>query len=165
MDAKSAISEAQGKILDRLAECENAAGYLYDRFAEQFEKHAVFWSGMANEERQHATLLLSLHKTLDQGHLFFHIGRFSDDRIDTFLKMVRSEVRTLKSGRVSELQAFRTALRVEATLLESGFYECVESDAPAFQHLARAMVERTEEHQERIRDLIFSIRQDKTWDA
>lgn len=165
MDAKAAITEAQGKILDRLAECETAAAQLYTLFSETFADNTAFWTELAKEEHQHARLLLSLHNVLDKGCLFYHIGRFSKERIDTFLRVVKNEARLLKTGRVSKLQSYHAALRVESTLLESGFYECVESDAPAFQHLARAMVQRTEEHRERIRDVLCSTREEHTWDT
>lgn len=152
MNTREKVAEAQAKILQGLIECEEVIQQLYEDYSKTVPTMTAFWIRLAREEKQHAAMLRTLHRFLKKGHLFSNIGRFSETAIEPIMKLVADARIEAASGRVSAHQAVQVALRIETSLIDSRFYDVVESDAPEFKHIAQTLSHATAIHTEQIRE-------------
>ena len=146
MDIRTKVREAQRRILDHLAQCEEAIATLYDAYGRSFPEMAAFWNSLSAEEHAHVRLLKSLHKQLDKGNVFYNLGRFDTQIIDAYITKARAEQAALKTGTVSASQAVSVALLLETSLVDAHFYDIVTSDAPEFTVIADHLSKATRRH-------------------
>lgn len=156
MDTKARVRDAQTKIIDRLAESESAVGDLYKAYRDLDPEMAPFWQALVQEEEMHARLLTSMHTFLEKGNIFFNLGRFDLDSLETFLAFVAKERAAAEERVLSRSQMVGVALNVETSIQDSGFYDLVKSDAPAFRHIAEKLSTDTKVHVQKIRDLFLA---------
>lgn len=163
MSIMDQVIASQRKILASLAAWETRIGELYDTYAKLYPRNRRLWQALAAEERQHAELLLSLNQELDEGHLFWDIGRFGEDAIAPYMDFVNEAIEKVLSNSLSESEIMETALAVEGSLLEAKFYVEVTSDSPRFVHIAKALVNATEHHVGRLKTVIHDHAGDNNW--
>jgi len=133
---------------------EQAIGTLYEKYAEQFVGLTEFWSRLAKEEYEHARWLGALEIYVDQGHLFWGAARFSEPAVQRELDKVRDALNRVAAGDMRVVEALKTAGDLESSLLEAGFYDTVESSAPKFRKIAKALSAATREHSRLIYQLL-----------
>ena len=124
-DHKSKVAEAQGKIVDRLVECETAIAELYAAYADAFPDRKGFWQKLSAEERDHARLLQTMHKLLDKGHFLYDIGRFNHREIDSLLHRITAELDSVRQEPPPETSAATAALSIENSIIDAHFYDIV----------------------------------------
>jgi hypothetical protein len=155
--ARSAIIEAQRKILKVLAVLEDRIGDLYASYSERYSYTRALWVGLVEEERSHALMLASLEKQLDAGFMFWNLGLFSVENITSEIRRIDELIAQSKEPAFEEKEALFTASRIETSVLDSGFYAAVQSDSPEFVHIAKALNEATKTHVNRVQKALQSF--------
>ena len=155
MDIKIKIREAQKLIIDRLALCEESIAELYAAYSKRLPEMADFWQALSNEEKNHARLLKSLHKQLDNGVIINNIGRFDKPTIEAFITKIQTELAMLKESSISVLHATTVALSIEASIVDGYFYEIATSDAPEFKSIAEYLTKATHGHIELVQNQLI----------
>ena len=163
MDSKAAVQKAQREILQNLVRWESSISALYHEYSRLFPVMADFWSTLSQEETAHAHLLQALEKTLDEGHIFWNIGHFGPEAVHHETVQVEEAINRAMAAKVSAREAVFAAVKIEASLLESRFYNVVKSDAPEFERVARKLTKATEDHVARIRAQLMETTDDDRW--
>lgn len=148
MNPKEKISKAQAKIIDELAACEDLLAALYTEFGRNLPEMSEFWTNMAREESNHGAMLRTMHKLLEQGHIFFGIGHFNEALLRELNDYVRDEIANVQNRVLNSRYALAVALKIETSLIESRFYELTTSDAPQFRIIAERLCADTRRHQQ-----------------
>jgi hypothetical protein len=154
MNTRLALIEAQRKILKRLAELENAIGDLYEYYASRFPATLTLWTTLVEEERAHALMLHSLERQLDAGYVFWNLGQFNVDTVNSEMGRLETLFTKSKDPAFTEREALIAASRIESSVLDSHFYSTVKSDSPEFSHMAKALDDATRTHVNRIQDAL-----------
>jgi len=159
LELKEKVIQAQRKILDGLAECEEAVSKLYGIYARILTEDRKFWEDLSREETGHANILRAMHKQLDQGHIFQNIGRFTEKVMQAQRDEIKSAIASAERDGVSDLQAMETALAIESSILDSHFFDTVTSDSKEYQIIAEKLSADTARHQQAVRSKLQEIQQ------
>jgi len=145
-DIQVKVVEAQRKIIDDLARCEEAICRLYALYSEKLPDLADFWSDLSEKESVHAKLLRSMHKQIDKGEIFHNIGRFDQRSISSFLAKLDEAADFANTQPITPMESIETALAIESSVLDAHFYDIVKSDAKEYKILAGRLSEDTHAH-------------------
>ena len=151
---KDRIIRAQRQILNDLAAHESMIGELYDMYATMHPQNSSLWSALAKEEREHASMLISLNKLLDNGSLFWNLGEFANANVAEQLAVIHTAANRARNSKPSESECIETAVQIEASLLDSKFYSVVTSEAKDFTYVCQALSKATEKHLQQLKDKI-----------
>ncbi len=157
MDAKEKIIQAQTEIINNLANCETAIAELYATYSEIFPDRKDFWLNLSGKEKHHAALLQSLRKQLSNGNIFYNIGRFDQNSIQSLLNTIQSANALAKENNASQSQAIRTALSIESSVVDAHFYDIVKSDAAEFKIIADKLSTDTYDHVKTVRNKMLEL--------
>lgn len=146
MNTKEKIRESQREILRSLVKWESSIGRLYGVYSEKLPEMAEFWSKMSAQEQDHARMLESLECKLDEGFLFWNIGKFQKDFILDELMIVDTAMTEAQGPDLTAHDAMTVAIKLESSLLDSKFYSVVKSDAPDFTAMAEVLQQATQNH-------------------
>jgi hypothetical protein len=135
-----------------LAEHEEAMSALYSAYATEFPDVGDLWSSLARDEHGHGALLRSLAERTGD------LAAFVDNR-GYDLAEVRADTERLKNlAQVTPVagfplqEAFRAALKLEDSLIESQIFVAYEGDPPEVVKAVDTLREQTEKHQRRLRE-------------
>ena len=151
---KDRIIQAQRQILNDLAAHESMIGELYDMYATMHPQSSSMWSALAKEEREHSSMLTAMNKLLDNGNLFWNLGGFAGANVAEQLTVIHTAVDRARNSKPSESECIETAVRIEASLLDSKFYSVVTSEAKDFTYVCQALSRETEKHLQQLKDKI-----------
>jgi hypothetical protein len=140
------VKASQEDKLKSLSSLEDTIGNLYDTFAVLFPEKSEFWSAIANEERKHAKLLLSMCGLIKDGYVFYHLDHMKTEAIESYLTLAQEKLQAAKEGQISQSEAVAMALSIESSIVEAKFYEDVKSDAPEFKIIAERLASDTAKH-------------------
>jgi len=140
------IGTAQRRIIEKMAGIETSLSGLYRIYAEKFPVLSELWTSLAREEEGHAKKLQSLVAVLDEGFLFKDIGRFGEAQFQPVVQSIAKAKQAAMQAALDPAQALNTTLSLEASFLETRFYEIVNSDDPAFQKVAGLLSSETRNH-------------------
>ena len=152
---KDRIIEAQRQVLTDLAAHESMIGELYDMYAAMHPQSSSLWSALAKEERAHSTMLLALNKLLDNGHLFWNLGQFSNEAVAEELMIIHTALDQARIINPSEAECIKTAIQIESSLLDSKFYSVVTSEAKDFAYVCQALIRATEKHLQKLKNKLI----------
>ncbi len=105
-----------------------------------------FWNELAEDEYNHASVLSGLEKQLDKGSVFWNLGHFHAHATRDFVALAESVSEQADNPNLPEGEAFRLAVKIETSLVDSKFYSVVESDATEFKYVAEAMLKAEKAH-------------------
>ena len=137
--------------LSLLAANERAIATLYEEYAARFPAQSDFWSGLADDEKQHATWLeeLGLPDATSPGT---SPSRFAPEAIETFTSYVREQTNEVRAGHVSPAVALTTAYFIETALMERRFFEQLAPDIGPVGAVMSRLVRSTAEHVNKVKD-------------
>ena len=150
VELQANVKAAQANMLGLLVSLQEAASALYSAYAQRLSSRSDFWARMAAEEMQHAAMLRSLYKVLEQGKVFYNVERFNRKAIQAETDFILDAEFQARHGRCSIYSAVNAALRVERSLCKSGFYATATSDAPQFRIIAASMMRHLDAHISRL---------------
>lgn len=151
MDAKTQIADAQKKILRGLIKWEEHISQLYSVYAKKCPDKKAFWLKISAEELSHAALLKSFMHQLDEGYVFMNIGSFQEEEMAEEVERIDATAMDSMKVGYGHREALAAALKIEASHMDVGFYESVDSTIPTFKKIAETLKRATAEHVERLR--------------
>ena len=154
MEEKNAL----GQILELLAEHEQSLAQLYDLYAQQFGDYRDFWFELAHDKRNHAGWIRMLRGGIYAGDITFKKDRFNLDELQRAIVFIRVQIDTTYCCEVTLMRAFSTAVGLEETSLEKGFFNIFEGDAAQLQHILIDVRVSVNEHCKKIRSQYDQIR-------
>ncbi len=149
-------------VVEALAEHEEAMSALYNAFAQRYPETGDLWKTLCAEEYAHGKLLRSLPGRVDEAGLRTFVAARSVD-----LDEVRAETKRLVN--LAQLtadaglplqEAFRTAVHLEDSLIESHVFVVTDEDSPEVAEVLGTLREQTERHQRHLAESLstFSVR-------
>lgn len=148
--AGSAVLEnvriAQAAMIGHLVSIEESVSLLYSTYSKRIDVYSGFWASMAAEEMQHAAMLRKLYTVLEKGNVFYNVARFNRKSLLADMDGILDIAYNAKYNELSHYIAINEALKIERHLIDSDFYQTVESDAPEFKFIADRMISLSRDH-------------------
>ncbi|MBA4387893.1 MAG: hypothetical protein C0404_07920 [Verrucomicrobia bacterium] len=113
-----------------LAEHEGAMSDFYGVCATLLRDAEQFWRTLAEEELGHQEIVTTLHEKLHQGALKFKRPRFAASAILDSLDVIAQRKKQMQTHGISMREALRLAVDFETGMLETGFFNIADGDAP-----------------------------------
>lgn len=139
-------------VVEALAEHEEAMSVLYNAFAQAYPEVGDLWKTLCAEEYAHSKLLRSLPGRVDEAGLQAFVASRSVD-----LDEVRAETKRLvdlaqltAAAGLPLQEAFRTAVHLEDSLIESQVFVVSGEDSPEVAEVLGTLKEQTERHQKHL---------------
>lgn len=155
------IVAAQDRILQELAACESLVADLYSLYKERQPNMAELWDKLSREERQHARLIEGVRNDLTQGELMNELGQFNLENIQHLCDYIRTRIDEARSCTPSHQEAVDIALSIEASIIDSRFFDFVHSNGSSFQQAASQLAHETKHHIQMIQDMKLALLQSK----
>ena len=147
------IVKAPQVILEAMKEHEKAISDLYELYARKFSEYKDFWTGLSQEEVQHAGWLERLQNDIEDNTEDFVIERFPVDAIQRSTEFVKKQMETAEQPDFVLINALSTALRLEEALMESKYFEVLETDSAKTKHTLTMLAQSTQAHYQKVRKL------------
>ena len=141
--------EKQLIVLNTLAELEESVGRLYEAYAALFPDYRQFWSGLVDEEKQHAVWVRELRALVEKGAAKFTENRFNVFAIQAYINYLKEELEKAK-GRTL-VNALSIASYIEESLMEHNYFEVIDGDSEELKQTLRNLAGATQDHIERVR--------------
>jgi len=145
-NVQASVKASQANMLGLLVSLEEAASSLYSAYSRRLKTSEKFWAKMAADEMQHASVIRSLYKILDKGSVFYNVGRFNQKAIQEDVTFAVNAEFEARHGKLSIHDAINTALQIERSITETGFFAIVTSDSREYQIIAKRLTECTQVH-------------------
>jgi hypothetical protein len=155
MNVQNRVIQAQTKIINDLALCEEAISDLYFTYSRVFPDSQEFWKDLSQKEIGHANILRSMHKQLVKGNLFRNMGRFNPAEIGFFIDRLNDVNVYAKENSITQEEAVLTALSIESSILDAHFYDIVQSDADEYRIIASRLSADTHDHVKAVQDMLM----------
>ena len=147
----AAVSDPKA-VVEALAEHEEAMSALYGAFAQQYPEVGDLWKTLCAEEYAHGKLLRSFLGRVDEAGLQTFVSArtidLDDVRADT-KRLVNLAQLTADAGLPLQ-EAFRTAVHLEDSLIESQVLVVTDEDSPEVAEVLGTLKEQTERHQKHL---------------
>jgi hypothetical protein len=139
-------------VVEALAAHEEAMSALYDAFAQAYPEFGDLWKTLCAEEYAHGKLLRSLPARVDDAGLQAFVASRSIDldgvRVDT--KRLGDLARIAADAGLPLQEAFRTAVHLEDSLIESQVFVVTDADSAEVAEVLGTLKEQTERHQKHL---------------
>ena len=139
-------------VVEALAAHEEAMSALYNAFAQAYPEVGDLWKTLCAEEYAHGKLLRSLPARVDDAGLRAFVAARSIDldgvRADT--KRLVDLARIAVDAGLPLQEAFRTAVHLEDSLIESQVFVVTDEDPPEVAEVLGTLKEQTERHQKHL---------------
>ena len=138
------------EAIDALAENEMLISGLYRIFSKRFPDYHDFWSKMAEEEMQHASMIRSLVPEVKEGTVRFKTEGMDKTSIDMFHDYLKFSLARAREQDIPLKDAFETALAIEHDLIERSFFDLFETDTSELALIFEGLASSTIEHHRRL---------------
>ena len=145
--------ENQVISLEMLAKNEERVGQLYIVYAETFPEMREFWSGLADDEKTHAMWIRVLEDMTHEGKLSFNSERLKSTTILKFSSNIEKEIDKTSKTRLSLIDALSVAISIEENLIESKYFEALETDSTDIKRILKDLDAATKEHAQKLREV------------
>lgn len=136
-------------ILQLLEENELNISALYSLYADKIPSKRAFWERLSAEEISHAASLNSNGPDIDSAQSIVE-NNFSRGIIKHVMDFVLEEIQRAQNSEVAHVDALRTALRVERSLLEKKCFDVFMPTNKTVKEVFQQMNDETEQHVERL---------------
>ena len=140
--------EKQLVVLNELAELEESIGRLYEAYATLFPDYRQFWSGLVDEEKQHAVWVREFRAFVEKGAVKFNENRFNVFAIQAYIKYLKEELEKA-TGRTL-VNALAIASYIEESLMEQKYFEVIDDDSEELKQTLRHLAGATQTHSEKV---------------
>ena len=148
-------------IVEALAEHEEAMSALYNAFAKQYPEVGDLWKTLCAEEYAHGKLLRSLPGRVGEAGLqtFVRARNIDLDDVRADTKRLVNLAQIAAHAGLPLQEAFRTAIHLEDSLIESQVLAVTAEDSPAVAEVLGTLKEQTERHQRHLSESLstFSV--------
>lgn len=150
-------SQKKQRILNLLAENEEAVARLYKAYAEKFPRHEKFWITLAKEEIKHSQWIQKL-STRTHSPIQINENRFDEAVFRISLDYLEDKLIQSNNDDLSHKDALTIALDIETGMFERGYFNVFEGDDPALKRVLKGLAAETEKHTDSIRKEIAKKR-------
>ena len=144
------LKQKQVEVIEILAKHEEAAGQLYEEYAQRFPDYKDFWSTLTGDEMEHAVWIRGLHSQIEEGSVYFKEGRFKMEAIKNSLDYLKGRLTEAQKEEISLIKALSIARDIEKALIEKKFFEVFEGDSVELKEVLLNLEAATKEHMDRI---------------
>jgi len=152
-----AVFDAQRSLLEILARTEEQIAQLYALYAEKFPKDSAFWLQMSSVEELHARLIRSLKDVHERGHVIYRLEAFNEELAVGMQNQLTRHLRDAREIGLHRRMALATAVGIESSLIERGFFENAASEDQAFERVAQIMHRHCEQHRRVLQERLHSV--------
>lgn len=138
--------EEQYKVLELLAQHEEAVRDLYTTFGKHSSSMKDFWIKIAGEESLHARWIRDLRPKIEMNLAYLNTKKFTERSIFESIDYLQIEKAKVEGGKYSDKAALMTALGIENALIDSKVLELFETDTAELKHFLNYLVEETKKH-------------------
>ena len=133
-----------------LAEHEEAMSALYSAYAEQYPEVGDLWKSLARDEHGHGALLRSLAEKSGDMTAFVENRQYDLAEVQADTSRLRNLAQITPVAGFPMQEAFRVALKLEDSLIESQIFIPYEGDPAEVTAVVEKLREQTEQHQRRL---------------
>jgi hypothetical protein len=155
MTASTIDPAAARKVVDALADHEDAVGDLYDAYATLLPATASFWQGLSAEEYGHGSLMRDLAARDHELDVFVDARRFPLAELRRATRDVRDQIELAGASGVTLVQALETALGFEQEMVEREAYQVFAGDSFNVGRVLKHLRVSSERHRDVIRELLM----------
>ncbi len=133
-----------------LAEHEEAMSALYSAYAKEYPEVADLWTSLARDEHGHGALLRSLAEKADDLTAFVDNRQYDLVEVQADTTRLRNLAHLTPVAGFPLQEAFRVAIKLEDTLIESQIFVVYDDDPPEVTAVVDTLRAQTEKHQQRL---------------
>lgn len=134
-------------VFESMKRLEHALAGCYTACAAQWPQEAIFWTGLAEQENNHAGHIAAAQELLNSFPDDFSASRsFTASAVETVIHGVLARTEEIKKGSISLSQALFIARDFENSLLEQKYLELIQSKNLRYSTLMNLVVTQTQEH-------------------
>ena len=124
------LNSDQKELIDQFVKQELLICELYKLFAKRYPEYNDFWTAMAIEEHQHASLLNRMTESDSNNKILFSNGELRSSSLDSSINNLKKIIHEFKNdNNFSISQAVIIALQLEKSLWERKVFQCFEGDS------------------------------------
>jgi hypothetical protein len=135
-----------------LAEHEEAMSALYSAYAAEFPQVGGLWSSLARDEHGHGALLRSLAEGTGDLTAFVENREYDLAEVQADTERLKNLAHITPAAGFPLQEAFRVALKLEDSLIESQIFVVYDGDPPEVTRVVDTLREQTEKHQRRLHE-------------
>jgi hypothetical protein len=140
------------EVVLALAEHEEAMSALYSAYAKEYPDVGGLWSSLARDEHGHGALLRSLAEGTGDLTAFVENREYDLAEVQADTERLKNLAQITPAAGFPLQEAFRVALKLEDSLIESQIFVVYEGDPPEVTKVVDTLRVQTEKHQRRLRE-------------
>lgn len=146
------FNENKADILKLLIQQEEIISALYKGFADKFTEFAVFWVGLATEEKSHASQLRMLSPIIMADDIKLDLSKMDASKIVEDIAAINDVIKKIIEKDFSHKDAIQSALSIEKTFIEREFFKSCEGENNQLRVILRGLAYLTENHVNRLKE-------------
>ena len=147
--------------LQSLIEIERAVSKLYRLYSKKFSPYKQFWLDLAEEEIEHANMLIMLKGQIQYSTVSIQKYRFYKPEVEKIFDAIKNAEIFAQQNNITMNLALGTAFDLENSLLENKYYEFYKSDCKAIKDVLKSMKLGLHNHMSKIVNVWNKIRNSK----
>lgn len=141
------LNSDQKELVELFVQQEYLISVLYKLYARRFPEHKVFWTKMAKEEIQHATLIKRMVESDSLNKIKFSQGELRKSLLASSTKFIEGTISEFKNNdTIPIVKAARVALELEKGLWEKKVFQCFETDSDEVRRMMGSLNSEQELH-------------------
>jgi hypothetical protein len=132
--------------INLLGKTEEALAGLYQIYAQRFQEHDEFWTGMAMEEIDHSNLIHDISQKIKhhQARLYEHLS--GSQAMADFNNILQQETERAKYENLSHLDALKTSLKLVKYIVDHNYFYIFDSDSEEIRTILDELTEAAHSH-------------------
>lgn len=131
-------------LMDLFEENELNVASLYSIYAKKIPQEYEFWNNLSNEEISHAESI----KNEKEITLTIIENKFSRGVVNYIMNYVLKEIKRATEEKITHIEALRTALRIERSMLEKKCFDMFIPTNKTVKNILTRLNDETEQHVE-----------------
>ncbi|MFZ4857377.1 MAG: hypothetical protein ACOYL3_13365 [Desulfuromonadaceae bacterium] len=141
------LDSDQKELVELFVKQEFLIGVLYKLFARRYPEYKEFWSKMAKEELQHATLIKRMVESDSLNKIKFSQGELRASVLASSMKFIEGTISEFKNNEnIPVIKAARVALQLEQGLWEKKVFQFFDGDSDEVRRIMEALNSEQELH-------------------
>jgi hypothetical protein len=141
------LNSEEKELVELFVQQEFLISVLYKLFARRYPEHRVFWTKIAKEELQHATLIKRIVESDSLNKIKFSQGELRKNLLASSMNFIEGTINEFKKNEnIPIIKAARVALELEKGLWEKKVFQCFEADSEEVRKMMGALNSEQELH-------------------
>jgi rubrerythrin len=140
-------------LLENMAIYEEIIMTLYWEYAALFPPHAAEWNALADEERNHASMIRNLARALEPEELANSAFNLFEADIKSATEKIEAELASCKAAGFTQKKAVDTAMAIEKSMAESRVFNSFNTQSMRIKKLLEILLRETKTHIQKITEM------------